>query len=95
MQPSDESRIEVVVTGYVQGVGYRFYTQRQASALGLRGYVRNRPDERVEVVAEGPRASLERLIEALRRGPSDADVQDVTVRWQPPQHEFTRFTIRH
>jgi acylphosphatase len=95
MERAEKGRIEVIVTGYVQGVGYRFFAHLQASALGLSGFVRNRPDGGVEVVAEGPRASLDRLIEVLGRGPSDAEVRDVAVRWEQPRHEFAGFAIRH
>ena len=54
-----DQRLTAIVHGDVQGVGYRFFAQRQAARLGLRGYVRNLRDGTVEVVAEGPRPLLD------------------------------------
>jgi acylphosphatase len=59
-----------IVVGRVQGVGYRYFVLRQAEALGLTGYARNRPDGSVEVVAEGAEGLLAQLEESLREGPS-------------------------
>jgi acylphosphatase len=96
MQPSgeEERRLHAVVSGSVQGVGYRMYAYRRATTLGLRGYVRNQPDGRVEVVAEGPRAALERLLEILRRGPASAEVRGVAVTWSAPRQDCAAFEIR-
>jgi acylphosphatase len=66
-----------VVRGRVQGVGYRYFVLRQASALGVRGFARNLPDGEVEVVAEGPDEALADLEERLREGPSFASVSGV------------------
>jgi acylphosphatase len=68
-----------VVSGRVQGVGFRFFTQDIARREGLTGIVRNLADGRVEVVAEGDDESLTRLEAALRRGPSHARVETVEV----------------
>lgn len=68
-----------VVSGRVQGVGFRRYVQRQAEALGLAGYAANRPDGSVEVLAEGDEQRLAQLETTLRRGPSLARVTDVQV----------------
>jgi acylphosphatase len=59
-----------VVSGRVQGVGFRYFTQDTARREGLSGVVRNLPDGRVEAVAEGDHASLERFEAALRHGPA-------------------------
>ena len=74
--------VRLRITGRVQGVGYRAWMMRQASALGLRGWVRNRADGSVECLAEGPRPRLEDLVGELRRGPRSADVGEVRVDWQ-------------
>ena len=87
-------RLDVVVTGRVQGVNFRFYTQREAERLGLRGYVLNRPDGSVEVVAEGERAALEVLLAWLRHGPPAARVEQLTPQWAPPAGGFARFEVR-
>lgn len=84
----------ILVTGLVQGVGYRYFTQRVATQLGLRGCVRNLWNGDVEVVAEGPRRVIEHLIERLRRGPSMAQVEDVRVTWDAASGGLTGFVIR-
>lgn len=89
------SAIHVYISGYVQGVGYRWFARQQAMTLGLTGYARNLADRRVEVVAQGPRIALERFVEALRRGPEGASVDDVQVRWVPAESAFDGFAIRH
>jgi len=66
-----------LVRGRVQGVGYRDFAQRTASALGLTGYARNLDDGRVEVYAAGPPDKLSDLAAALRKGPRFADVRGV------------------
>ncbi|HEX9561807.1 MAG TPA: acylphosphatase [Candidatus Dormibacteraeota bacterium] len=77
----EHERLHGVVRGDVQGVGFRYFLAREARALGLRGWVRNRDDGSVEFVAEGPRHDLERLLEAARRGPGHARVAGVSVEW--------------
>jgi acylphosphatase len=86
-------RAHIILTGVVQGVGFRMYAQRQARSLGLRGYVRNLPDGGVEMVAEGDDAAVERLIAWARVGPPSAEVDDVRVTYQPTEG-FGGFDIR-
>ena len=80
----NSSRVTLLVIGRVQGVGFRYFTAAAARRLGLCGTVRNLPDGGVEVVAEGPRASLEGLILAVRQGPSAARVEQVITHFDPP-----------
>ena len=89
-----DARVTGIVTGMVQGVNFRWFTQRRASELGLVGYVRNRPDSSVELVAEGPRDSLDRLLDAARTGPASAAVENVEAAWGIGTGEFRRFEIR-
>lgn len=72
-----EGRAGFRISGRVQGVGFRWWTVREARRLGLRGTVRNRPDGTVEVHAAGPDAALARLAERLREGPPHARVERV------------------
>jgi acylphosphatase len=65
-------RLHAFVEGIVQGVGFRYYVQDQAARLGLKGWVRNRWDGSVEVLAEGSRDNLDHLLNALYRGPRAA-----------------------
>jgi acylphosphatase len=94
-QGQAKTRLHAVVHGRVQGVSFRYYTQRRATALGLTGYVRNLWDETVEVVAEGQRSDLEELLAFLRVGPRAAFVTKVEIRWAVPSHEFKRFEVRY
>ncbi len=87
-------RAHIVVSGVVQGVGYRFFAQRVATELGITGYVRNLPDGRVEVVAEGKQGLMNSFIEELRRGPWSAHVSKINVDTSQYRAEFNRFTIR-
>lgn len=85
-----------VVSGRVQGVGFRRFVEREAVRLGLRGFARNLADGRVEVVAQGDAALLASLEEKLRRGPALAQVTDVAIEPLPDDAEtFTHFGIRH
>jgi acylphosphatase len=82
-----------VVSGRVQGVGFRFFTQDIAHREGLTGGVRNLPDGRVEVVAEGDEETLARFEAALWRGPSHARVENVEVESTAPTGRHTGFQI--
>ena len=86
-------RLQVVVRGRVQGVGFRFFAQREAEALSLTGWVANRRDRSVEVVAEGPRDALDRLLQSLRRGPASAQVTAIQHDFLPATHEFDEFRV--
>jgi acylphosphatase len=84
--------IRAVVNGRVQGVGFRDYVENRARFLRLAGLVRNMPDGRaVEVIAEGPRESLEKLIEHLREGPRMSRVDGVEVEWREATGEYRDF----
>ena len=87
-------RLVARVHGRVQGVNFRYYTASQARALGLCGTVRNRLDRTVEVVAEGHRPQLERLLAWLHEGPSMARVLRVEASWLAANGEFTSFEVR-
>ncbi len=91
--PSDLVAAEIFVSGDVQGVGYRFFTQRIAEELKLSGWVRNLPDGRVQVEAEGPRMKVEELLARLRVGPRLSAVTDVVVIWKAATGSARSFTI--
>jgi len=90
----DRVRLSATVYGFVQGVGFRYFVVREAGRLGLRGYVRNTPEGNVDVVAEGPRASLEQLVQKLWKGPDGAYVERVETAWGPAQGNYSGFHIR-
>ena len=91
---TDRSRLVAVVRGQVQGVGYRWFVEREAAALGLDGWVANQPDGSVEVVAEGAGELLDRLVLALWEGPASAGVRAVEVRLEPARGNIVGFAIR-
>jgi len=84
-----------VVHGDVQGVGFRDFVERRARELSLAGSVRNRHDGTVEVVAEGPRNLLDRLLQNLRDGPRMASVDRVEVVEEPATGEFSGFRVTY
>ena len=88
------ARLHVQLKGRVQGVGFRYFVQRSASQLGVTGWVRNRWDGSVEVLAEGPRHVLDQFLGALRRGPVGSHVTDAHPAWDAGTGEFKRFNVR-
>lgn len=93
MSPVGE-RLVARVRGYVQGVGFRWFVVREASRLGLEGWVANQADGSVEVVAEGSAALLDELLLALWEGPSGASVSGVETRREPARGNVVGFTVR-
>lgn len=87
-------RLSAIVRGRVQGVNFRYFTLRCAHELGLTGYVRNKWDGTVEIVAEGDNAALERLLEYIKVGPRAAWVERVDAQWGAYNGQFTRFEVR-
>lgn len=87
-------RLHAHISGQVQGVYFRDATRQQAGALGITGWVRNRPDGAVEVLAEGPRPQLDALLNFLSTGPRLARVDKVEAKWLAATGEFTAFEIR-
>jgi acylphosphatase len=94
MVESDQARLHAIVEGHVQGVGFRAFVLEWALELGLTGWVRNRWDGTVEVIAEGSKIELEKLLAALRRGPRTYTTSGVSPEWLDATGEFTRFQVR-
>ena len=90
---SQQARVRVVLSGRVQGVAFRYYAVEWAGEEGLTGWVRNLPDGRVEVLAEGDRENLERFLERLGRGPRMGRVDRCDSSWEDPTGEFPDFRI--
>jgi len=86
-------RLEILVFGRVQGVGFRWHTLQQAQRCGVTGTVRNLPDGSVHIVAEGDRAALDILLNWATAGPPHARVDHTEIRWTKPQGEFADFLI--
>ncbi|HEX5322545.1 MAG TPA: acylphosphatase [Capsulimonadaceae bacterium] len=84
-------RVQAIVSGRVQGVGYRYFAAHAAHRLGLKGTVRNLPAGEVEAIAEGEEAALEQFLNELRQGPSAANVDDLQAAWGEPSGRFDHF----
>ncbi len=87
-------RAHLWISGRVQGVNFRYYTSQEAQTRGLKGWVRNLWDGRVEAVFEGEEQAVDSMIEWCRKGPPAARVEDIQVSWENPTGEFDRFGIR-
>jgi len=90
-----KKRVVTRVEGLVQGVYFRDYAQKEARALELSGWVRNRPDGSVEVVLEGEPEKVEAMIAWLHTGPPQAEVKKVQVAEEQPLDDKTAFAIRY
>jgi len=86
-------RLHAIITGQVQGVGFRYFVKRNAEALSLTGYVRNLPEGQVEVLAEGSPSDLQQMQKLLELGPSGAVVIDVCLEYGPATGKFNDFRI--
>jgi acylphosphatase len=88
-------RAHIRVKGRVQGVGFRAYVEYSARQIsGLTGWVRNVGYDTVEAIAEGERASVERLIQIMKDGPRGSRVDESKVEWEKPTREFDRFGVK-
>jgi len=88
-------RAHLFISGRVQGVFFRANMRRVAREHGVKGWVRNLPDGRVEAVLEGPEDAVKKVIEWAHRGPPLARVEKVEVYWEDYRGEFDDFTIRY
>ena len=86
-------RLHLIITGCVQGVGFRYHTQEKACALHLTGWVKNRADDSVECVAEGKKENLEKFLAWARVGPSLAQVTEVKSHWLEAYGDMTEFKV--
>jgi acylphosphatase len=89
--PGAPVRLTAFVDGRVQGVGFRWWTRARALELDLVGRAVNKPDGRVEVIAEGPRANCERLVSLLRSTAAPGRVRHVSQRYSEPRGDLTGF----
>lgn len=89
-----KSTVRIIVSGYVQGVGYRYYIYHQAVSLGLTGYAKNLPTGQVEIVASGDRGMIDELLRLARVGPSHASVSGAHLEEIELSEPFKNFGIR-
>jgi len=90
---TEQQSAHILITGRVQGVGFRYFTKRRAETLNLKGIVRNLFKGEVEVLVEGPREVLEQFIVVLQEGPPGSAVRECRVDWRPGLQAFNEFSI--
>jgi acylphosphatase len=95
MGKTDLVSLKAVVHGYVQGVFFRAFVSHWAQELGLTGYVRNLSGGAVEVLAEGEKKQLEKLIGYLKVGPPSAKVEKVVTEWAEYSGKYSGFSVRY
>ena len=86
--------VHIIVSGLVQGVGFRYFVYRKAMSYGLKGSVRNLYSGEVEISAFGERGKMEMFITDIKIGPRSAQVRDVKLRWAHNDESPTTFEIR-
>ena len=89
-----KSRSKVIVKGIVQGVNFRYYTQRQAIRYNVTGWVRNLPDASVAALFEGEEQDVEAMVQWCHHGPPSAQVTELIVQPEEYQGEFSSFSIK-
>ncbi|MEM2874718.1 MAG: acylphosphatase [Candidatus Hadarchaeales archaeon] len=89
------ARAHVIVSGRVTGVFFRHHTAELARRLGVRGWVRNTSDGRVEAMFEGDKSSVEEMVDFCKRGPPAAVVTGIEIEWEEYRGEFSGFEVRH
>jgi acylphosphatase len=87
-------RVNILITGRVQGVGFRFYVKEKAIRLGITGFVRNLEEDKVEVIAEGPEELLHELVKLCRIGPSLAYISNFDVKYGGFTGEYKKFSAK-
>lgn len=87
--------LHLKIFGEVQDVGFRYSTMQKAQELDLTGWVRNTPEGSLEILAQGEKKALEKLIGWAKTGPRFAGVENVEVSWHKPQERFLDFQIRY
>lgn len=95
IEVNQKMQLYVLISGKVQGVGFRNFTQLNAEQLGISGYAKNLPNGKVEVVAEGDKAQLDGLVDLLRKGPRYARVDSLEIDERPFTGEYKSFGIRY
>lgn len=89
------SRAEILASGFVQGVGFRYFVVKHAELLGLKGFTENLYSGEVLTVVEGEKGFIDELQKKIKIGPSRAQVRNVFVKWYEFKNEFTKFEIKY
>jgi acylphosphatase len=89
----ERAALHVFLSGRVQGVAFRYYAEKWALGLGLTGWVRNLPDGRVEILAEGDKENLDQFLERVKQGPRMAQIEKADIEWRDYSGLFSGFEI--
>ena len=91
----ENARAHLIISGRVQGVFYRAFTEDVAHLLKLNGWVKNRSDGNVEAVFEGAKEDIQKAIKSCYKGPPAAKVNNIDVKWEDFKDEFDTFSVRY
>ena len=92
-QSEEILKVNLTISGKVQGVGFRYFVLRQAQKLGINGWVSNKSNGDVEALAQGEKADLEQFIAKVKEGPSFSRVEDVSLNWGKDAEQYFGFEI--
>lgn len=94
MEP-ENSKVQLIIEGKVQKVGYRWFAVKSARDLGLRGFAQNQPDGTVLLEAEGEKDNINTLTDKLKHGPFLSKVTKINIEWRQFENEFSAFDIKY
>ncbi|RJQ38165.1 acylphosphatase [Candidatus Microgenomates bacterium] len=83
----------IIISGFVQGVGFRHFVKKNAIKLGLTGWVRNTQDGKVEAIFQGEKENIEEIIKVCKKGPFISEVKNMEVKWEEGKEKFAGFEI--
>lgn len=86
-------QVHLLISGFVQGVGYRQFVRKEATKRGLFGWVKNLSNGKVEAVVQGKKEIIEELIEMCRKGPFLSEIKDIEITWEEVDVPFSEFFI--
>lgn len=84
-------QVHLLISGFVQGVGYREFVKKEAKKIGITGWVRNLSDRRVEILAQGTESQLKDLIKRCEKGSFLSEVKNISIEWEEINEEFNEF----
>jgi acylphosphatase len=93
MSKVKNTSVKIIVSGYVQGVGFRFFIARIAHSLNIKGYVKNLYNGDVEIYAEGSKELLEEIVEKAKIGPAYSHIDSIKLEWLDFKNKYNKFEI--
>jgi acylphosphatase len=86
---------DVLISGRVQGVGFRYFTVSRAENYGVKGYVKNTPEGKVQIICQGEQDELDSFISAVKKGPSFSVITDIRIEEAPEEKKYNTFEIKY